>query len=508
MSQNKGKKTSVRTRAGRTLPAFFFALAPLKALKNDPIIKEAYGLRGAGSGLYLVGGAVRNAILCKPVPADYDFVTGAQAEAVSKSLASRLAGYSFLLDKKTRSFRVAATLSGEPVTIDFSPIKDNDIISDLKARDFTVNAMAVSVPDLFEKNKTAVLDPCGGIADARAGLLRMTGPGVFDEDPLRCLRALRLSQQYGLRITGDTAALIKAKSGLLQRTSSERIRDEFVLIFSSPGTSDSIRALYELGIIDATLPWLAPWKDVDGYDLLTHSLKTLDEAEKLIQGAGGLIGINEEKFPGLTEKLLEHFKRPIGAAGRAAFFKICAFLHDAGKPLTKAVRDGFVRFIGHDYEGSVLVGDILKKLRFSRKAAKEITNLVKNHHRVFALAKLKERSLRAKAHLFRAVGGEAAVDLLMLSLADARATRGGEDEELFKLVRELLDFYYTVYTRKKPKPILNGTEIMKTFHVPQGPLVGGIIHKISEGVEAGAVRNRKEAVLYVRKWLKEQKGPV
>ena len=137
----------------------------------------------------------------------------------------------------------------------------------------------------------------------------------------------------------------------------------------------------------------------------------------------------------------------------------------------------------------------------------EAALLATNHHRVFAAAKLRVRSDKAKAHLLRAVEGVdgrtrgAAVDLALLSLADARATRGGEDRALLKFVNELLHFYYECFLKKHPKPLMNGREIMKTFKILEGPLVGEIINKISEGVETGAVKDKKGAAGYIRKWL-------
>jgi hypothetical protein len=158
--------------------------------------------------------------------------------------------------------------------------------------------------------------------------------------------------------------------------------------------------------------------------------------------------------------------------------------------------------MGHDVEGEEITGNILKRLRFGRKVAGEVKKLVRNHHRPFALAVLKEPSRRARIHFFNVVGGETGLDLLFLALADARATRGGEDEELASLVDEMLAFYCDVYRKKKKKPLLSGKEIMETFGVPEGVLVGEIMRIIAEAVETGVVRSKKGAVRYIGEWLK------
>ena len=165
-----------------------------------------------------------------------------------------------------------------------------------------------------------------------------------------------------------------------------------------------------------------------------------------------------------------------------------------------------MRFIGHDSEGAKRIPEVMERLRFSRKNASELALLVKNHHRVFMLASLRERSYRAKGHFFRAMGGESGLMLLCLALADARATRGGEDPELYEVVLEMMRFYYGVYIKVKPAPLMTGRQVMDAFRVPEGPQVGQILRKMNEGVETGAVRNRKEAVAYIKKWLKEKKG--
>jgi hypothetical protein len=95
---------------------------------------------------------------------------------------------------------------------------------------------------------------------------------------------------------------------------------------------------------------------------------------------------------------------------------------------------------------------------------------------------------------------------LCLALVDVRATRGGEDDELLDLVKEMLGFYYDEYSKKGAKPFFNGKEIIRTFSLPEGRLVGEVIEKISEGVETGAVRNKKEAIAFVRQWLSTKEG--
>jgi len=321
---------------------------------------------------------------------------------------------------------------------------------------------------------------------------------------LRSLRAVRIAVQYALEITARTRELIKEKSELLlkKKTAQERIRDELLRIFQNPGAAKALHELYVLNIINAVFPEAGQWPDVNGYGLAAHAIKTVTEAE-------GLVERIEEGRAGFPRGVKEYLEASAGMVDNAAVLKLAAFLHDCGKPLTMARVGGRLRFIGHDEKGAALCAEILKRLKMSRRVISTVTGLVRNHHRVFTLAALKVRSERAKAHFFRAAGGAAATDalaLLLLALSDARATGGGEDAELDELTREMFRFYFDVYRKKRPRPLMDGREIMKTFGLSEGRLVGEVIKKISEGVEAGDVTDKKEAVEYVKGWLRERKG--
>lgn len=471
----------------------------MEALRADPTVRAVHdGAVEAGVTVYIVGGALRNLALSAAPAPDYDFVVEGDAAAFSEAAAMALRGAWFLLDRESLSCRVAVKSGGGAYTVDFSPVKEEGILYDLGARDFTVNALAINLSDLFGSEDPLIIDPCNGLGDARERLLRMTSRGVFDDDPLRCLRAVRLARQYGLEIEGETLALIRLKAGLMQNVSIERVRDELIAIFSSDGAGLALRALLDTGIMGVILPEAARWGDVEGYDLLGHSIKVVQECEDIISSD------LERLFPGYSSVIKGHLGAALGPVKRTAFLKMLAFFHDAGKPACITSEGGRPRFIGHDFEGGRIVKGVFTSLKFSRALATRASKAVKDHHRAFMLASLKERTARAKGHFFRAAGDDAGLDLLLLALADARATRGGEDEALLRTAREMAAFYCDVYTKKRPRPLFTGREVMKTFGVPEGRIVGEIMEKISEGVEQGAIRNRKDAVIRIRKWLAEK----
>lgn len=491
--KDKDKRTG-RTDSARS---FFKPLEGIERLKADPVLEAIDRERPSGTELYLVGGVLRNFALGIPAAPDYDFALDGDTKAFAARMADRLGGAYFALDIDAGAWRVVSRRGGA-LTIDFTPLAQGDLLSDLKKRDFTVNAMAVSVAGLLQGERS-IVDPFNGIEDARARNLRKVSDSVFDDDPLRSMRAVRLATQYGLTIERQTRELILDKASLLTESSPERVRDELVSLMACANSFQGISLLHDTGLLYVIVPEMKGWDDISGYDLLSHSFSVLREADRLLEN------ISDETFPGLAERLKEHLLRP-GPVPSSVLFRLAALFHDFGKAYTLTREARKLRFIGHDSEGAAKVSEVMERLRFSRKTSSELALLVKNHHRTFMLAALDKRTFRAKGHFFRVMGGEPGLMLLCLALCDARATRGGEDPELYGIALEMMRFYYDVFIMEKPEPLMTGSQVMETFHLPEGPLVGRILAKIGEGVETGLVTNRKEAVSYVRKWLKgEQK---
>ena len=438
---------------------------------------------------------------------DYDFALGLEhavdVAAFANRLALRLNGSPFVLDKTEPSYRVVFMNNGAQSNADISRVKGRGIIQDLGIRDFTVCAAAIDLHALFEGEdaKVFLIDPLKGCEDAASKLLRMTGSTVFDDDPLRSLRAVRLAARYGFTITQDTLEAMRLAAGALEKVSAERVRDEMILMFANPGSAWCMRTLLDLGLATMVFPELDAWGKLKGYDLTAHSLSALEEAELLLEAPIDALGALFALFGRHAPEVRRHLDAKIGVVPMAALFKISAFFHDIGKASSLTRESGVLHFIGHEAQGASIARPMLRRLKLSRAAAQAALNMIKNHHRVFSFAALNKPSERAKAHLFRACGSEL-IEMLCLSIADARATRkGNEDNELLAVVKSLADFYFDVYSRKKPKPIMDGSFVMKTFGLRQGVIIGEILRMVNEEVEGGSVRNKKEAVQFVRRAL-------
>ena len=218
---------------------FLRPLKGLECLKRDGVIEATLKAAPAGAEVYLVGGVLRNIALGAPLAPDYDFSFNGDTKALAASVAARLGAAFFALDEEAGAWRVVSK-GPTLLTGDFTPTLGGDILVDLAKRDFTVNALALSIARPFDA-ELFVIDPFGGIKDAHARVLRKVSDSVFDNDPLRMMRAVRLSTQYRLEIEKETWESLVSKSGLLSSTSPERARDELIRLFSCSRASTGVR---------------------------------------------------------------------------------------------------------------------------------------------------------------------------------------------------------------------------------------------------------------------------
>ncbi|MFQ5585473.1 MAG: HD domain-containing protein [Thermodesulfobacteriota bacterium] len=461
---------------------------------------------------YLVGGMVRNMLLSYPRGLDYDVAVDGDAGIVSRTLAARLGGSVFPLDRESGLYRVVKRGDGRCITVDIAPYRGGSIDADLNARDFTVNAMAVPL-NAFWGEQPVLYDPLGGERDCIRRVLRPVSEGICDDDPLRGLRAVRLSAQYGLTMDDDLKTLIREKAPLLGRVAMERVRDELFTILLCKESCRSIQLLNELGILPSILPEMKGWNTLvvgDGFPfshyasngggpekgctLFHHALDTVREADLLLEGIKNAV-------PDHAALVREHFDERIGGVSRRSLLLLAALLHDAGKPHCMWVDERRVRFFGHDRLGGEMAQKAGRRLRLSRRATAMLARVVANHHRVFNLASLERRTFRSRLRFFRSMGGGEGIDLLLLALADARATRGGDDPALLSVVREMVAFYYNTYTVEESEPLLTGSDVLKLFHLPEGAIIGRVLDEVVRAEEEGIVRNRDEAVRHIREWL-------
>jgi tRNA nucleotidyltransferase/poly(A) polymerase len=456
--------------------------------------------RGWDFPLYVVGGMVRDSIRGAQVwERDVDLASKGEIFLLAKQAAELLNGRPFALDRNT--WRVIFHNEFcERWQLDLSALRGEEIRTDLLKRDFTINAIA------WEIGEEALLlhDPLHGREDLAAGLIRWCSPTCFRDDPLRLLRAVRLTAQLGFSVEEDTWEGMKTASRLLSRVSAERIRDELFKILDQPGSAGHIQILKDLGLLRIVIPGVEAMDEVSQgrrhrSPLWEHSLETLRALE-------GLVGNPAKIVPAHSRYLQSHLGEILEAEiDLSLVLKFVALLHDIGKPATKTVDDtGRVRFLGHEEEGRSRIAAIGRSLRLGRKVRGRAEALVASHLRPILLASEDQWTKRAKYRFFRDLR-DRGIDLLLLGWADLRATVGEGDPQLSRyqsFFEEMTRYYLEEFVGLRRAPLIKGGDIIRTSGLSPGPQIGLLLKKLQEAEAEGEFGTRDEGLEYLRLHLK------
>jgi len=335
---------------------------------SEPVARLVAAFAGAGHELALVGGPVRDAFLDRET-VDLDFTSSARPEEIL-ALVTPIA--SAVWDVGREFGTIAARIGGLHVEVTtyradaYDGITRKPVVAfgdslegDLARRDFTVNAMALRLPE------RVLVDPRGGLDDLLAGVLDTpVDPEVsFGDDPLRMMRAARFTAQLGFRVSDRVAAAMGALAGTLEIVSAERIADELGKLLRADGPVPGLRLLVDTGLAELVLPELPALRlEADEHahhkDVYEHTLTVVQQAVDLERSRGVL------DSPDLIVRL-------------------AALLHDIGKPATKRVEGRTVSFHHHDVVGAKLAAKRLRALRFDNDTVKAVARLVELHLRFF-----------------------------------------------------------------------------------------------------------------------------
>ncbi len=467
-----------------------------------------------GSQAFLVGGIVRDLLLGRPTN-DVDIATDADPEALARAIAARLGGTSFALDAQRGVYR-AVLPSG--LHVDVSGFH-GDIESDLRRRDFTINAMALPVgchsreggnPDLNPSPRGRgaggegyLIDPTGGRADLEAGLIRAVSEENLVSDPLRLLRAFRLSSALGFRIEEETLRLIEKHAGLITETSAERVRDEIYLILNASGAARAFRAMWDAGLLRRILPETAPMEGLPQsephrYDLLNHSMKAMEYAEDVVADP-------ERYFGDRAGEVREYLAETVdGGLTMAGLVKFCALLHDTGKPSRMSYEGDRIRFTGHEEAGAEINGVIAERLKLSNRAADVLEKTARHHMRPLHMTK-GQLSRHALYRYARDVQPDLPASLIV-ALGDAFATRKKPDAvstDIEGVVLAAAEYYYGEFLKEREKPLVRGQDLIAVFGMKPGPVFGRILEEVEEKRAEGVLKDREDALSYIRQYMKK-----
>jgi tRNA nucleotidyltransferase/poly(A) polymerase len=438
---------------------------------------------------WVVGGAVRDAVLGRPVT-DVDLVTNAQPKTVARAVASAAGGPAFPLSEQFGAWRVIADAG---FVCDVSPLQGDAIEDDLAKRDFSANAMAMPLTG------AELLDPHGGRADLEAGTLRVLGEQSYLDDALRPLRLVRIATELSLEPDAETERLTRAHAARVPETSPERIWAELRRLVIADRVLDGIALADKLGVTAAVLPELDRLRGVEQshfhhLDVHGHTLEVLREQVRL---EGGL----EEVFGPLTPALRAVLDEPLAdELTRMQALRLAALVHDMAKPETRReLADGRISFIGHDEAGEGTVRRLCRRLRTSERLASFLGAVTRNHLALGFL--VHERPLDRRA-IYRYLRNcePVEVEVTVLSCADRRATRGRNAEAAIAahldLAYEVMEAALAWRREGAPKPFVRGDELARELGIERGPELGRLLEAVREAVFAGEVQDRDQAVAY------------
>jgi poly(A) polymerase len=456
--------------------------------------------------LYIVGGILRD-ILLKRVKdnLDIDFCLKKDAINFGRKLAAEIKAGFVVLDKEHGACRLVKKVKDTNYTLDFTDFRGIDLDDDLLHRDFTINTLAVELDRLITRDKLSdiLIDRYGAINDLHLGIIRAVNQTTFDEDPLRILRAFAFASIFGFKIDKETLRLIKSKKNKLSGVSYERIRDE---LFKILDTSCAVRYLTQmdnLGILKIIIPEIKLMYGVNQgpyhhLDVWKHTLETIRQLEGLVQEHKNKLEIRDY----LKEVISPGRKR-------LALIKFGALLHDIGKPGTLRHEDGKIKFHGHERKGLGITEIVVKRLKLSNDELDSLKKMILWHLRPGYLADVENITARARFRYFRDAANEAA-SILLLSIADQRATKGRLTSWEFRKRHEKVAFgllreYFKKKKEKKLPRLLNGDELIRRFNLKPSPLIGKILSELAELQAIGEIKRKKEALEVARGIIKKDK---
>lgn len=476
-------------------------------------LKQFFDSRGGPA--YLVGGYLRDSILSRTPRQDIDITLAEYSPSAGRALAQSLQGSFVALRPDQGLARVVVKDSDSGQwRIDLATFSGS-IEEDLARRDFTVNAMALPLAGWDSPvNGDQVIDPFNGRQDLFQKTIRAVGPDVFQDDPGRLLRAVRLAASLGFRLEPETTRQVLAGAPQLDRVPRERVRDEFLTILAQDGAKGSLEVLDRLDLLCRIIPELAHTKGVEQpkvhyWDVWQHLLHTVEYAEKITKGHQHSPVYTLVYWTAETEAYFS--QHAFDGQNGQTMLKLAALLHDIAKPQTKQKdKTGRTRFPGHSEMGAAMATSRLRELRLESGAISWVARIVEHHLRPGHMMQGVERPTgRAAYRYFRDVG-DVAIATLYLSQADFLAAKGPElnpDDWAHhaRMVAYLLDEHFHPPETTANNPLVNGRELMDHFGLKPGPVIGAMLEIINEARATGEIASREEALAVAAESLRQQR---
>jgi len=427
----------------------------------NPIIDICKTLTDFGYEAYIVGGAVRDAILNRK-NFDFDIATNAFPEEISRVF------------PKAKSYGDFGTMLiiMENYKIEITPYRNDapgrkphyifggTIYTDLSRRDFTINSIA------YDPLKKQLIDPFDGLKDLENKIIRCTGSTKrIWEDPLRAVRAARFQSQLGFYIHANTLYAIKFQSETITEISKERIRDELSKLLTGERPIDGLVTLIVTDLMKFIIPEL-----LEGMGIM-HNNKPYD--------------------------VLEHILLTCQNIKNDLILRLTALLHDIAKPRTMESKDGIIKFPYHHVKSAELAREILKNLRFDKKTINTVTHLIENHMFFY----YPDYPISEARKLVSEIGWENIYNLIELRIADRKAS--GFSEPVSKGLKKLMEHLEIIKEEKSDYKIkdlkISGKDLMEELNIPEGPKIREILEFLLEKIIENPELNQRESLLEIAK---------
>lgn len=458
-----------------------------------------------GAPLYIVGGAVRDALLGRKVE-DWDLATP-EAGPLAQAIATATGAHLVVLHEDTQTYRLVLR-EGEPLHYDLVSFRAPDLVGDLCARDFSLNALA------YDISHNTITDPASGLPDLQSGTIRALGPDNLHADPLRCLRAYRFYSQFGFEIEPQTREWLGQAAPGLSRVPGERLGHEFLKTLQPGRAAASLRLMDADGVLGQLLPEIEPMRGVQQGGF--HHLDVWGHTLEVVAALEAILLTPENYLPNNTEALASYLSRP----DLPATLLLAALLHDFAKPECRCQDErGWWRFFEHDRVGAHVAHRIARRLRLRREITQTITRLIRNHLRPLQLANLQlprpghepeEITMSALRRLFRETHPDG-IGLLLLALADAfgcrgPATAGDYHAKLLPVLDEMLTRYLNWRNTQPVKPLLSGQDLIEAGYQP-APWFGQVLAAVEDAHADELVRSKTEALQFALRQIARLQEP-
>ena len=462
-----------------------------------------------GISVFLVGGTVRD-LLMDADTHDLDFAVDGDGLEIARCLADDLHGAYVPLDRERRTGRVLLTSwphtrpSDPPhrYFLDMASMRGSDLVSDLRDRDFTINAIAAG----RDGASWHLYDPLGGIEDIRKRVLRTPSPLSFTSDPVRTLRAIRMHIQFQCSLEPETRQRLVSAAPLLSNVSAERVRDEWFNILMRPRAATALAELREMGllqIIAAPMDRLQRIQcDRGSGDALAHSISVVAALEqwwaalRLLPSSFPLPA--PDAFSTVSSALRQRYEGTIcDERTMLGLLKCAGFLHNVGKlPGSVLANDQRIHPRQVAAEAAEKLG---RQWRLSNVENAFLRTVVAACTQPDRLAQEPILSRRATHRYFRE-NGEYGIDAAIVSMAHYAARNKPDpadtawQRQVATVVQLLVAFFHQHDTVIAPPPLLNGTDLLTLFDLSPGPLIGTLLSSLYEAQAADEFHTREEAI--------------